>query len=1143
MLNDTIITAVVMVYLLVLIYAGWRSNRGGQWGITRRAVVYGLSLATLSTAWTFFGAVGDASKGSWLFLSNAFGPIIAATLGYPAWIKIVRLAKLENSGSIADFMAARFGKSRLVGVTVAVVASLAALPYVALQVLVLKEVWQFAIGVPDFGLFQTMVLVATLIGLAIVFGARQPSLTHQNRGFVAMIALESSVKIAAIVTAAAACLYLLERDGPGIAIAVSSIPSPHVMLELPFGTLLILCTVTTFTLPRQFHLSFVTVEKVEDARRGVWLFPAYFALWAIATLVIANSIKGGLLVPDAPRSLQTLAIPLEHGMTLVAFAVFLGGLSAGAAMVIVELTAISAMVSNEIVLPMLSTTGHNGQGGKGAGQRVVLVRRVSIIALGTLAWLFYLLIEQTGNPTQLGVIALAASAQLFPGLIAGIYWKRAHANGVIGGIVAGMSIWALFVVLPVLSARSAPLAGSLWPVPQGLGLELLVLTSLAVNALVVIGLSLAARPRLIDTMQAQRFVHAHKQGRTDNLREFNATVGDLRDLLSQFVGDDEARKALLNFRAGTGHTSFDDLAPITPAMAIMAEHVLAGAIGTTSARSVVAMALAVGNQDRDDVRQLLDEAGHAVTFSRDILQLTLDGLSHAVGVVDSDLRLVAWNRNFLELLAIPADGIHVGQSVLQPASVTGRDVLSDDVSAELAAKTDCVMRRRSFRHEFAAGGGHVIQFTGTPIADENFVLTFADITEIREAERVLAQGKEELEDRVEERTRELTKVNRDLEQATDLAERATRAQRRFVAAASHDLVQPLHAARIFIGNVLAEKDAQHTADEKTVLALSHADHAIEAAHRMLRALLSLSQLELGAVRPHREAFEVSSLLSSLVTEFESQADTKGVELVCLPTTAWIRTDRDLLRSVLQNLLVNAIRYTRQGRVVLAARRSGDDVRIEVRDSGIGMAPDQIAAAFGEFERLSEGQRLAEGSGLGLAIVARIAQALDLEVKVHSRPDRGSVFSIRVPRAEPERKRRHVQHTMVDLSGLRVLCIDDEPDILVGTEALIRRWGGEVISAPDAESALGLNGEWDVVLADYGLGQGMNGLELLDLLAGRARVRVLVTAASEEELGGALNAGISVMTKPVSPLLLQEFLISCSGQGECNTQGYRVSANS
>jgi len=1128
MLDESVITAGVTVYLGLLIFAGWWSNRRSDWGNTRRAIVYGLSLATLSTAWTFFGAVGDASEGSWLFLANAFGPILAATIGYPAWIKIVHLAKLENSGSIADFMAARFGKSRAVGVTVALVAGLGALPYMALQIVVLKEVWGYAIGVPEFSHFETFALMVTLIGLAIVFGARQPSLTHQNRGFVAMIALESLMKIAAIVFAAGVCLYVLDRDGLGIGRSVSEMPSPGNIVELPFATLLILCTVTAFTLPRQFHLSFVTVEKVEDARRGLWLFPAYFALWALATLIIANSIKGGLLVPDAPRNLQTLAIPLEHGMSFATFVIFLGGLSAGAAMVIVELTAISAMVSNEIVLPTLSAMSHESKGTARAGSRVLLVRRISIIALGAMAWLFFLLIDGTGSPTQLGVIALAASAQLLPGLIAGIYWERAHARGILGGIAAGMAVWALYVLLPVLSNGSGEdfLESSLlWPTTNSARLELMILASIMVNTLVMFGLSLVAKPRLIDMMQGQRFVHANQHGVSGHLKQFNATAGNLRDLLAQFVGEHEAHRALLNFHAGMGHASYEDSASVTPAMAIMAERVLAGAIGTTSARSVVAIALAADTQDRDNVRQLLDEAGHAVTFSRDLLQVTLDGLEHAVGVVDRDMRLVAWNRKFLDLLGVSLDRAVVGQSVIGASTESGPDGQSDSVRAELAGKVNIINRREPFNDEFASVTGRVLQFIGSPIADENYLMTFIDITEIREAERVLASSKEELEERVEERTRELTQVNMDLERASDLAERATRAQRRFVAAASHDLVQPLHAARIFIGNVLAESDE----DSKFLPILSRADDAIEGAHRMLRALLNLSQLELGVITPQLQPVDVSALLTSLSLEFENQAEAKGLELICLPSSAWIRTDSDLLRSVLQNLIVNAIRYTQSGRIVVAARRAGDNVRIEVRDSGIGMEPDRVAAAFGEFSRLSDGKRLSEGSGLGLAIVARIAQVLGHEIDVRSLPGEGSVFSITIPRSQPGVPMRPRARTTVDLKGLKVLCVDDEPDILIGTEALISRWGGDVTGVADAASALSLEGEWDVVLADYSLGTGMNGTELLDALRSRSRWQALVTATADEDRSRALADEVVVMTKPVSPLTLQEYLVRCSLQ--------------
>ena len=433
----------------------------------------------------------------------------------------------------------------------------------------------------------------------------------------------------------------------------------------------------------------------------------------------------------------------------------------------------------------------------------------------------------------------------------------------------------------------------------------------------------------------------------------------------------------------------------------------------------------------------------------------------------------------------------------------------------------CAVRHRRSSHDADSLARRIVQIAGRPLASSDLLLTLSDVSELRAAEDVLTRSKAELEVLVEERTAALVSANLALAEATRQAEQATRAQRRFVAAASHDLVQPLHAARLFLGNALVSADE---ADPATPL-LRKADQSVEGAHRLLHALLNLSRLEIGALEPRPAAVDLGELLASLGEEFASQARARGLELVVMPTALWVRSDRDLLRSMLQNLMLNALRYTPHGRVVVCARRRQGGVAIEVRDTGVGIAADKLPRAFAEFSRLDEGQALAAGAGLGLAIVARIADALGHRLAVRSAPGRGSVFAVTVPATAPVRRQITPARIAADLGGLMVLCVDDERDVLVGTAALLERWGASVAAAASCEESLALDGAWDVVLADYHLGDG-DGLTLLRTLAGRARVRLLVTATPEpgwsESLAG---EGIECLTKPLAPLELQARLVA------------------
>lgn len=1116
-------------YLALLALAGWWAERN-KWVAAKslpRSILYGLSLATLCSAWTYFGAVGDTSNGSWLFLANALGPILAITLGYPAWHRIAVLSKQENVGSLADFLAARYGKSRALGTLVTLVATLGALPYIALQLSILAQMWDLVGHGISSEPIQTLVLVAFLAGFAILFGARRPSLTQHNRGLVSIIAVESVVKLVGLLCVAGFCLYLFARGG-NVVDFIAFTPPPLPALDLSFVTLALLCTVTAFTLPRQFHLGFVTLEDPADIKAAAWIVPSYFLTWAGATLIIAAAIRAGFGMVGVDPHLQVMGIPLAHADVGIAVLALLGGFSAGAAMVIVETAAVSAMVSNEIVLPLISTRLQRGDSGRNVGHSILLVRRCIIVLIGLLSWLCFLAIRDVTGPTQLGQMALTAFAQLLPALFGGIYWHRGHARGAIVGILAGMLIWGLGIAGPVLfpSVLFPDGLEIVWSENRENRINYTIFASLLLNAALFVLVSLKSSPRLIDTIQANSFVLRPDRVGTGGSKDITATLGDLSQLLSQFLGEDEARKALRDTQTGPRAEIWQDDRVATPAAIRKVERLLAGVIGAPSARNVVAIALAEGTQDAAEIRQILDQAGHAVHFSRELLQTTLESLPQGVAVVDPELRLVAWNAKCLEFLKLPLEQAHIGKSLPDFLGAMPDGTQHHPFRKQIVEHLDKIRTGHPINAEILDDRSGTIHLAGRPLGHDDYLLTFSDITDLKQAEQILAQDKQLLEARVEERTRELVVANTALEEAKGIAEQITSAQGRFVAAASHDLVQPLHAARLFIGNaiVITREDAALRS------LLEKADIAVDGAHKMLRALLNLSRLETGSFKPTLGPVDAGALLASLAEEFSAEAEARGLTLIIKPTSKWVMSDRDLLRSVLQNLMLNALRYTAKGGVVVVARfAKADAVRIEVRDSGVGISPDKVETAFGAYNRLPEGRSMSDGAGLGLSIVARIAQVLGLAVTVRSTPFRGSVFSVTVPRAKPMPKSKIVEVKCAKLSGLRVLCVDDDRDVLIGTKALIERWGGAVTASDSADSVTDRDQKWDVAIADYHLG-GENGLDLLRRLNGQARHRILVTATPDENWNSALDEeGITLLEKPLAPLVLQAILAEAASK--------------
>jgi signal transduction histidine kinase/CheY-like chemotaxis protein len=413
--------------------------------------------------------------------------------------------------------------------------------------------------------------------------------------------------------------------------------------------------------------------------------------------------------------------------------------------------------------------------------------------------------------------------------------------------------------------------------------------------------------------------------------------------------------------------------------------------------------------------------------------------------------------------------------------------------------------------------------------DGGIVATYADITQRMQADLALKRVNETLEQRVARRTAELTQVNEELAQAQKIAEEANLGKTRFLAAVGHDILQPLNAARLYCSSLI-EKATGGPLGEAAV----NIESSLESVETILGAVLDISRLDAGAMKPEEAVFSLDGLLQQIATDFQPMASAKGLRLRIVPSAIRVRTDRNLFRRLIQNLVSNAIKYTRRGTVLVGVRRRGDLVEIQVIDTGIGIEADKLNMVFREFTRLDEGAREAEGLGLGLSIVDRIARVLHLEIRIFSEAGKGTRFSVLMPTAtgeveQPVRREVALSRPFSTLSGLEILCIDNDPRILEGMRLLLEGWGCEVaawsgmrafLEARERRSAP------DIVLADYHL-DGENGLDAIDRLRqiyGADTPAVLVTADRSTEVRAAAEArGVSVINKPVRPAVLRTLL--------------------
>lgn len=1116
---DFLIIVLAVAYVAILFLVLLRSEKGVAQNPRRRAAVYGLSTGLCVAGWIFYGAEGLVADHDWRFLANYLSPLLIFTLFFPLWLKIGTVAHRENIGSLADFLATRYGKGRVLGPLVACVAIFGTMPYTALQLKSLMIGWRQITGQQSSEDLALLVLTGLFIGFSIVFGTRPLSTGERNQGLMRVVAIGAVVKLVTMAIVTIPTLTIIAQ-----AVRAGTFPLPaHAPFrpDLSFLNSLVLVFAAIFCVPRQFYAGFVELQDSRDLRSGRWYILAYFLATAVLTTAIwlygASQVHGP--IPREPHALDGIqrnaSVPLAYAFSYV------GGTLMAVALLTLEVMALATMLSNELALPLLARLHWKSDRQAHFGPSILMVRRLSIAGIVVLGGIYYRYLNPNTSTFTMFDVSMSAVAQFFPALAASVFWRRAHARGAVWGIAAGFGIWALGIALPTFEPGLFPglaLISGAWQSSELYAQ--ITLGSLAVNLAIFVAVSLRAQPSLIDRVQAAAFVDAVDPHATD--RVHHGTVRDLKAVVSQFLGVHDTRLAFEQLSATHGLTLRDD-DNVDSALLISAERMLAGVIGGALAHTVIGWqteALPRG----DGVGRLLGEAASAIQFNRELLYSTLDNLDQGVSVVDADLRLVAWNRRYTEIFCFPPGFLYSGRPIadilhfgLNRIGISG-DIAQRRVERRLAN----IRQRQPFISERTEPGGMVLRVVASPMTGGRYVTSFTDVTQLHHVAKALAEANEALEDRVALRTRELTDAMTALSAAKAIAEQATTSQMRFLAAASHDVLQPLQAARLFIGTLSEELGPGSTASVHELL--SNADLSIEAANRLLRALLNLARLDIAGNKPELKPVDIEAIFRDLGREFELLAREKGLILrIAADRQLYALSNPDLLRSVMQNLISNAIRYTGSGEVTVSCRPDGERLRLEVRDTGPGIPAGSLDSIFDEFVRLPQEQEGMPGAGLGLSIVKRICDILGHKLAVRSTVGQGSRFEVTTERAARDDTRSEGAPGSIR-PELRVLYVDNEPSILLAMEALLSRWGVSVSTASSSSEALAMDGYWDVILSDYQFGEKINGLDLIEAMRGRAPIFALLLASpTEDVLQRAAEAGIEIIEKPVAPMVLRMFL--------------------
>jgi PAS domain S-box-containing protein len=535
----------------------------------------------------------------------------------------------------------------------------------------------------------------------------------------------------------------------------------------------------------------------------------------------------------------------------------------------------------------------------------------------------------------------------------------------------------------------------------------------------------------------------------------------------------------------------------------------------------------------------------ALIQSENNIRIYTDNVPALIAYFDTERRYLFTNRAYEEAMQIDRNQV-IGRPVYEVLPPAEYEARSSFMRAALEG------RRQTFELELP-GHNHSVRYalvTYTPHIAENgellgFFALYQDITERRLVEIALQETNEHLEERVRERTLALSELNSALFKENQVraraeenmrltkqqAEDANASKTRFLAAASHDLLQPLNAARLFTSAL-----SQQVEDPEHIKTTRHIDNSLKAAEELLSTLLDISKLDAGALQPKISDFALSEILNPLMAEFEVMAADRGLHLEQVKSRAWVRSDPQMLRRILQNFLSNALRYTGEGRVLLGCRRVGQELRLEVWDTGPGIPDSRIGEIFQEFRRLdTPDKRNEKGLGLGLSIADRMSRVLDHQIAVRSWQGKGTVFSVTLPKVKAQQSTSSFapgRRNFNKLDGLEILCIDNEPLILEGMQAMLKGWKCSAHTAASLNEARELlttdhSPDIAIYLADYHLNDGKTGVEALkalEELTGQPISGIVITADRTDEIADEVSeAGFLLLHKPVKPAALRAMI--------------------
>lgn len=768
-MNNWLIPALSVAYVGVLFAVAWWGDRFGlPKSLQRfRPVLFSLTLAVYCTSWTVYGAIGSAIHEGWRFLPIYLGPLLLLLFGANILERLALIGKTKNIASISDFISSRYGKSRQLGALAALIAVVGVLPYLALQFKAVSLSFDVLTGQQNgaSGLFSdTAFFVALGMALfAILFGTRRIEATEHHRGLMLAVATESVIKLLAMVAVALFALYQLGKLDSNWNHLLAD---PRLqMLAAPnavpagFFTHTLLAFAALFCLPRQFHVTVVECEDTRHIKTARWMFSVYLLLVCLAVLPVAALALLHREAIGMTPDMAMLTLPLYFGADWLAVLAFIGGFSAATGMVLVSTVALSTMISNDLVMPLLwrwrlfDVPSRQDLSGV-----LKTVRRLSILLIALLGYGFYRLIEQFAYLADIGLLAFAAAAQFAPVLLGGLYWSGGSRRGAMAGLFGGFVVWSYTLLLPTLiqggvwqtTLLQEGLFNISWLKPQALfaleGWDTLthgVFWSLMANISLYVIVSIRSRPSLQERTDAAFYLNPYvtPEGAREAEQAGRLRVGELRAITARIIGDAQALSVFSAYAAQREEPLQEDKLA-DRGWIRFAERTLAGVMGAASSRMMLTTALRGTGMDIGLVIALLDQSSQEQRFNRGLLQTMMENIPQAISVVDADMRLVAWNRRYTEMFEYPDGMVYIGCPVaaLIRYNAERGECGPGDVEQHVRKRLHHMRIGSAHVFERVRPDGRVIEMRGQPLPGGGFVTTFTDITHFKQAEENLRQS-------------------------------------------------------------------------------------------------------------------------------------------------------------------------------------------------------------------------------------------------------------------------------------------------------------------------------------------------------------------------------------------------------------------